>query len=90
MRRLLKLRDTQGEARASIPADMVCTYLSDRLSELKAMVDRVLVSVTEGNEAEYASYLKATHRICGDMGWDSLSAKNRIAEAIVSKQSYAW
>lgn len=90
MRRLLKLHATQGEAKCKIPADMVCTYLADRLPELKAMVDRVLVSICEGNEAEFTSYLKATHRIIGDMGWDSLSAKNRIADNIVSKLSYAW
>ncbi len=90
MRRLIKLHATQGEAKSKVPADMVCTYLADRLPELKAQVDRILVSVTEGNEAEYTSYLKATHRIIGDMGWDSLSAKNRIAEIIVSKQAYAW
>lgn len=90
IRRLLKLHATQGEAKSKIPADMVCTYLADRLPELKATVDRVLVSICEGNEPEYTSYLKATHRICGDMGWDSLSAKNRIAEAIISKKSYAW
>ncbi len=90
MRRLLKLHSTQGEAKCKIPADMVCTYLADRLPELKAMVDRVLVSMAEGNEPEYTSYLKATNRICGDMGWDSLSAKNRIAETITANLAYKW
>lgn len=90
MRRLLKLRATQGDEKCKIPADMVCTYLADRLPELHAMVDRVLVSIAEGNEAEYLPYLKATRRLCPQLGWDSLAAKNRIAEAVITNRAFAW
>lgn len=90
MRRLLKLRTTKGEAACKVPADMVCTYLADRLPELHAMVDQTLISIAEGKEEEYLPYLKATHRLCPRMGWDSSAARNRIAEAMIAKQSYAW
>jgi alkylation response protein AidB-like acyl-CoA dehydrogenase len=90
MRRLLKLRAGKGEAACKVPTDIVCTYLTDRLPELHAMADSALVSIAEGNESEYLPYLKATRRLCPRVGWDSGAAKNRIAEVLISKQSYAW
>lgn len=91
MRRLLKLRVIQGAERCQIPADMVCTYVTERLPELKAMVEQTLINIACGNPDEYVDYLKAVHRICGDrLAWDSRAAKERIAAAIISKRSYAW
>ncbi|PIR20207.1 MAG: acyl-CoA dehydrogenase [Deltaproteobacteria bacterium CG11_big_fil_rev_8_21_14_0_20_47_16] len=90
MRRLLKLRTNAGDPKCKIPADIVCTYLAERLPQLQAMVEQSLISIADGNKEEYLPYLKAMRRLCPQMSWDCQAAKGRIAEAIITKHSYAW
>ncbi len=86
--RTLQLIEEQGEEKSAIPIAIAKTYITERCLELKARARQFMANVVHGDNAAFAKYDKAIHKIMDVIPVDTISARHLIAEKVIDAEGY--